>query len=141
MANAAPNSFYLNALSGNIDLTTGVWKTALFPSTWTLDIDNDDVWADISADEVTGTNYTAGGLTTTLTLTQDDTDNRAELTATAIVFSNVTIADYRYAVLYQDSGGGAQYIAIAFDFGSAKSVTAQDLTVNWPNDVFRLATA
>ena len=142
MANQAPNSFYFECLQGNIDLTTGVWKMALFPSTWSeLNIDSDSVWGDISGGEVTGTNYAAGGGAITLTVTQDNTDNRAEVTGTDVTFTNVTIADYRWAVIYQESGGSAQHIFRTVDYGSAKSITAQDLTLTMPNQVFQLGSA
>ncbi len=55
-----------------LDLDTDDIKCALLDSGWTPDLAADAGWADISANEITGTGYTAGGLSVT-TLAFTDT--------------------------------------------------------------------
>jgi hypothetical protein len=49
---------------GTIDLSdasAGIFKAALASSSWTPSLSGNDVWSDISANEITGDGYTAGG--------------------------------------------------------------------------------
>ena len=48
-----------------IDLDTDDIKCALVASTWTPNLATQDDWADVSANEITGDGYTAGGLSVT----------------------------------------------------------------------------
>lgn len=61
---AAYNNLWAYLLSGTIDLDTDVIKVALVGSAYTPDATHDE-WADVSANEITGTNYTAGGVALT----------------------------------------------------------------------------
>lgn len=69
-------------------------KAALVTSAYTPDYSAHTQWADVSANEASGTNYTAGGVTlASKTLTGGKID------AADPTFSNVTIT-FRYVVLY-----------------------------------------
>jgi len=70
------NKFKLEALKGSIDLSSDTIKVMLLTSSYTPNIDTDIFIDDVSANEITGTGYTAGGATiANPTVTQDDTDN------------------------------------------------------------------
>ncbi len=69
MAVTAPFYWYGSALAklGNkeIDLDTDTLKAALVSSSYTPNRDTDDYWDDVVANEVTGTNWAANGVTLT----------------------------------------------------------------------------
>lgn len=99
-----------------------------------------------TANEASGTNYTAGGNPIT-TITPTATGQTAFVGANDVVFSNVTISDIRGAVFYNNSptspGSGTPSVAV-LDFGSAKAASAGDFTVVMPtnnasNAIIRIA--
>lgn len=109
-----------------------VVKIALLDNTHTLDRALHDFWDDVSADEVTGTNYTAGGnevasktVTTTSNVTKWDANDPATWAQSGAGFS-----DARYAVLYHDTGTPATSPLIAYhDFVTDKGNVDGDLTI------------
>lgn len=141
MASLAPNSLYHRLGTGAIDFSSDTFKVALFQSTMTgFDVDTDDLDFSDLGNESSGTGYTSGGATISVTWAVDDANNRAELTATDVTFSNATIADYQFAVIYDDTTT-PKYVIRSVDYGSAKSVSGTDLTLSFPNDVFHLGSA
>lgn len=60
MANVVYTSFKNLIGKGGVNFATDTLKCALLPSTHTPDASM-QVWADVSADEISGTGYTAGG--------------------------------------------------------------------------------
>lgn len=122
--------------NGDINLSTDTLKVALFPSTYSANIDTDQFWSDISASEVSGTGYTAGGATlTTVSVTQDNANDKAVLDADDVTFSTVTLTGVnavRYAVLYKDTGTpGTSPLIAQFDFGSDQEPNGVDFTIQW----------
>jgi hypothetical protein len=85
--------------------------------------------ADITQ-EVTGTNYSAGGQTLDgVTVTQSS--GTVTLDATDETFSNVTLADVDGGVIYKSGGTASTDLLIVYlDFG-AQVVTAADLIVQF----------
>lgn len=74
---------------GNIDLINDTIRVMLLNG-WTPNIDTDDNWSDISANEVALANYSAGGQTlSTKTVTQNNTNNRGEFDCDNPVWSNL----------------------------------------------------
>lgn len=131
----------LHRNQGVINLFSDTIKLALLTSSYTPDLDNDEVWADISTHEVAaGDGYTAGGaalanktLTRSTWKTTFDADDVtwAELTKT-----------FRYGVLYiddtkTDPQGGPDIVKpllayILFDDTPADvEVSGVDYTVQW----------
>lgn len=83
------NKYKKEALNGTINLVSDTIKVALFGSGYTPNIDTNIFWSDVSANEITADNYTAGGKTiTTPTVTQDDTDNEGVYDADDVVWTN-----------------------------------------------------
>jgi phosphoserine aminotransferase len=103
-------------------------KELLVLDTSTPDFDLDDFRDDVDF-EVTGTNYTAGGVTVTGTewtiatglMTYDMTDT---------VYSNVTITDVMAGIFYFNVGSAAtDQLLLLQDFVTAASATAADFTI------------
>lgn len=112
-------------MNGGIDLDTDTIKVALVTSSYTPDIDAHEDFADVT-NEVSGTGYTAGGETLTVTVSQDNTNDRGTVDADDVTWSTATITA-RGAVIYKDTGTPATSLLICYvDFGSDKTSTAGD---------------
>lgn len=125
---------YMN--TGKVVVGTDVFKIAL--GTGTVPSANRDsaneYYAGSDFTEATGTNYTAGGNTLTLTealyttgaVHQSAVANNTGSTS----WSNVTLTSVTYAYLYDNTQ--TQKVAIAvYDFGGAQSVTANTFQINF----------
>ena len=127
MADIIANRFFANILNKEIDLEVDTIKVALLTSSHTQDKDN-STWADVSANEVSGTGYTAGGATVAnVSVTQDDANDQATVDADDTTWSSSTITA-RYAVYYDDTLTNDDIICI-FDFVSDQSSSNGDFTL------------
>ena len=128
------NKYKKEALNGTINLVSDTIKVALFGSGYTPNIDTNIFWSDVSANEITADNYTAGGKTiTTPTVTQDDTDNEGVYDADDVVWTNAggTITA-RYAVMYKDTGvAGTSPLIQYIDFGADKTSENENFSISW----------
>lgn len=99
---------------------------------YTPNIDTHDYWDDVSGTEITGTGYTTGGATlANQAVTQDNTNDRAVFDADDVTWSASTITA-RYAILYKSTGTPSTSPLICyFDFGSDKSSSNADFTIQW----------
>ncbi len=96
------NNYFEATLAGDIDWDADTFKMALTTSSYTYDKTH-DFFNDIT-NEVSGTGYTAGGDTmTSVTVTQDDTNNRATLDFDDPEWTTSTITA-RNGILYKDTG-------------------------------------
>lgn len=133
MASKMYGNFLLKALNKEVDWDTDTIKVALVSSSYTPNQDSHDYWDDVSANEVTGTGYTAGGATLgSKTATYDSGTNVVILDAADTVWASSTITA-RYAVIYDDAGAtAAQKVLVGYvDFGSDQSSTNGNFTVTW----------
>ena len=113
-----------------VDLLTDTLKVALVTSSYTPDQDAHDYWADVSANEASGTGYTAGGATLgSTTFTYDDGSNKWTFDGADVSWSSSTITA-RYAVIYDDTATSKNLIAYV-DFGTDQSSSAGTFTVSW----------
>lgn len=117
------------------DNSTTTIKFALLTSAWTPNIDADQFWSDISANEVSGTNYTAGGVAISNRIVTSpssgavsiDGDDPPEFAQSATGFSNA-----RYAVLYKDTGTSTTSPLICYyDLGSDRNNTDASLSFSF----------
>ena len=117
-------------ISGNIDFDVDTFKIALLTSAYTPNIDTQEFWSDISANEASGTNYTAGGGATTITVTRIDASDLTEVDGTTVTFANSSVTA-RYGVLYKDTGTPTTSVLIAYtDFGSDQTSSNADFNIN-----------
>ena len=136
-----PHATYHRIGQGEVDFSSDVFKVALMTSSWSppTDDENNPYWT--NTNEITDStgDYTAGGETLDNTAwTSNDTSNAAEFTADPETLTGSTIADYRYAVIYDDTHANDLIISIT-DFGSAQSITDTDLTLTMPSVIFSIA--
>jgi hypothetical protein len=136
---AMTTSFKKELMEGVHDFTTHTFKIALYTSSATLDA---TTTAYSATNEVSGTNYTAGGNTLTVTGGAVSTSG----TTAYIDFSDTTWADAtitaRGAVIYNSSASNKAVAVL--DFGADKTSTAGDFTVSFPtadasNAIVRIA--
>lgn len=115
-----------------VDFDTDTIKVMLVSSTYTPSVSGHATKADIT-NEVTGSNYTAGGATlSSVTLTESGgttTLDAADVTWSmhASGFSNA-----RYAIVYKDSGTASTSSLLGYlDMDANKSNVAGDFTLSW----------
>lgn len=132
MADVIQNSFKKHIMNGGIDLDTDTIKVMLLTSTHVQNQDTYEYIDDVSANEVTGTGYTAGGVAlANKAVTADNTDNEGVFDADDTVWATSTITA-QYAAIYKDTGTPATSPIIAIiDFGSAQSSSAGNFTITW----------
>jgi len=134
-------SFKQELLVATHDFTTStgdVFKIALYNNTAAFTAATTDY---TTTNEITGTNYTAGGLAlTNVTPTTSGTTALTDFSPDA-TWSTATITAYGAMVYNSTAGTNA---VIILDFGGAKSSTAGDFTVQFPaadasNAIIRIA--
>lgn len=115
---------------GSIDFDTDTFKVMLVTSAYTEDKDAHDFRNDVT-NEVTGTGYTAGGNTVTVTVTIDTANDRVDVSLGGTTWPSSTITA-RKAVYYKSRGGAssADELIAVNDFGTDVSTTAGTFTLN-----------
>jgi len=141
MASGIYNIFKHNLMAGLVDLEgsgSHDIKVALLTNSHSFNADH-KYWTDISSNEVSGTGYTAGGKSlSNKTVVQDDANDLAYFDADDVTWSSSTITA-RYAVLYDNTLATKDLIA-CFDFGSDKSSSNGDFTLQWDsNGILKLS--
>ena len=130
MANLIYNKFKQNIMADVVNLTTDTIKCMLVTSAYTPAITN--LFKSDVTNEVTGTNYTAGGNALTTKVTSvDNVNNWGAFTADNVTYSNSTVTA-RGAVLYKDTGVASTSPLIGYiDFVTDKSSSASDFVIQW----------
>ena len=134
-------SFKQALLDGEMDFssdTAQTFKIALYTSSATLDA---STTAYSATNEVSGTGYSAGGNTLTISANPTTSGTTAFLDFADTTWSSATITA-RGALIYK-SGGSNPAVAV-LDFGGDKTSTAGDFTVQFPtanasNAIIRVA--
>ncbi len=135
-------SFKVALLNGEMDFssdTSQTFKIALFTSSATLSA---ATTAYSTTNEVTGTNYVAGGNTLTIAAAPASSGTTAFLDFADTTWSDATITA-RGALIYKV--GGSNPAVAVLDFGGDKTSTTGDFTVQFPaadatNAIVRIAT-
>ena len=117
MASLIYDSFLDDEARCNIDGDADTFKALLVTSSYTPNKGTHTRRSDIT-NEVTGTGYTAGGVTCACTVAKDTTNHRVTLTFAALSWASSTITA-RGAVIYKSTGTAANDPLVAYvDFGS-----------------------
>jgi len=122
-------SFKVDILSATQNFNTGttkVYKIALYTSSATLDATTTSY---STANEVTGTGYTAGGNTLTVSQIPTSSGTTSYINFSDTTWSNATITA-RGALIYESTANKA--VAV-LDFGSDKSSSASNFTIQFPS--------
>ena len=105
------NNFKEQVMEGEFNLLTDVIKVALVTG-YTPDIDTHTAWADVSANEESGTGYTAGGETLgSVTVTQDDTNDRGVFDGADVTWTGLDVGTPSHAIMYDDTHASDLLIA------------------------------
>lgn len=134
-------SFKKALLDGEMDFssnTSQAYKIALYTSSASLDA---ATTAYTTSNEVSGTGYTAGGNTLTISTAPTTSGTTAFLSFGTTTWSTATITA-RGALIYQ-TGGSTPSVAV-LDFGGDKTSTAGDFQITFPtadatNAIIRIA--
>jgi hypothetical protein len=115
------NHFKYHLAMKDIDLDDDTFMLALMATGFTFNKDTHHNWSDVSANEYADTahGYSAGGAAVTTTVTEDDTDDRAEIAFSSKTWtaSGAGIGPSPGAILYDDTEG-SKVIVCYLSFGS-----------------------
>jgi hypothetical protein len=112
----------------NNDLNDGdSFKMALLSSAGTYD-STDVLYSDVSANQISGTGYSSGGVAVTVGPATSDA-SKAEFPVTAALWTGATFT-FQNAVIYQVASG-ALLMHLAFD--AEQDVAGQDYQINAPS--------
>jgi len=142
ISQAMCTSFKVGLLDGDFDFGTGTsqtFKIALYTSSATLGA---STTAYSATNEVSGTGYTAGGNTLTISQVPTSSGTTAFLDFADTTWSTATITA-RGALIYLANGTTNPAVAV-LDFGGDKTSTAGDFTIQFPtadasNAILRIA--
>lgn len=114
-----------------MDLDASAVKVALLTSAYTPDIDAHHYFTSVSAQEVAGDGYTAGGYTLTgVSATVDKTNNLAYLDCGNPTWTSATLSNVRFPVIYRDTGDAATAPLLGYiNLGSNKTITDGTFTL------------
>ena len=129
MASLIYNSAVDDMARGAIDFDTDTFKVMLVTSSYTPNKDTHDKRDDVT-NEVSGTGYTAGGVTSACTVTKDTANDKVTLQFASVSWASSTITA-RGAVIYKSRGGAssADELVAYNDFGADVSTTAGTFTI------------
>jgi hypothetical protein len=129
MASLIYNSCIDDTARGNIDFDSNTFKAMLVTSSYTPNKDSHDKRDDVT-NEATGTGYTAGGETSTVTVTKDNTNDKVTIQFGAVSWSSSTITA-RGCVYYKSRGGAssADELVAYNDFGGDVSSSGGTFSV------------
>ena len=133
MSSKLYGQFIQQAFNKEIDWDSDTIKVALLNNTYTPDQDAHNYYDDVVAYEVTGTGYTAGGLTlANKTNNYNSSTNVIVLDADDVTWASSTITA-RYAVVYDATPAtNATRPLIGYvDFGSDQSSSNGNFTITW----------
>lgn len=135
MASLIYNNALSKALTGLIDFDTDTFKvlltTSAYPAAGDAAAKDTHVFRSDVTNEVTGTGYTAGGNTVTVTVNLDTANDRVDVTLGGTTWPSSTITA-RKAVYYKSRGGAAtadELVAIN-DFGADVISSSGTFTLN-----------
>jgi hypothetical protein len=137
MASLIYNSAVDDMARGAIDFDTDTFKVMLVTSSYAPNKDTHDKRDDVT-NEVSGTGYTAGGVTSACTVTKDTANDRVTLSFAAVNWATSTITA-RAAVIYKSRGGAssADELVCYVDFGG--DVSSSSATFSLGSSTITLA--
>lgn len=131
MASLIFDSFFADIAKGNVDCDTDTFKMLLVTATYSPNKGTHAKRSDVT-NEVSGTGYTAGGQTVTVTVTNDTTNHRCDIgIGNPAGWTSSTITA-RAGVVYKSRGGAssADELVCYLDFGADVTSTSGTFSVN-----------
>lgn len=119
--------------SGPIDWDTDTIKVMLVTSAYTPAPTTDNFINDVSANEVSGTNYTAGGETIgSISIVESAGVSTVDGADVVWLQNAAGFSNARYAVIYKDTGTPTTSPLVGYiDLTTDKSNVNGDLTIQW----------
>lgn len=132
MASVIYNNFKQRLMTGEVDFDNDEIWIMLLTNAYTANIDTHNTLGDVASFEVSGAGYVAGGTVVTgVTVMINLSTDKAILDANDVTWADSTIT-VRYCTLYKRSGvTDTSWLVATFDFGSDKSSSSGDFTVQW----------
>jgi hypothetical protein len=131
--------FIEHLLRANIDFDTIQPKALLASSSYTPNMDTHDFLDDVVANEVTGTNWAAGGQNTNATITVDAGTNEVRVALADISVPTVTLTDGKHVIVYNSTPGtnATRHLIGYGTFDTALAPTAGTLAIDFPSPTFK----
>ena len=133
------NDFKEQLLLGTHDLANDTIKVILVAG-HTPDIDTHDTYSDVSANEESGTGYTAGGATLgSPAVSQDNTNDRAKFDGADVTWAGLDVGTPSHAIMYNDTPTSPADPLIAY-WELATASNGGNYTLQWHADGILLLT-
>jgi hypothetical protein len=116
------------AMFNNDNNSGDTFKLMLLANAYTYS-DAHTVVGDVSGNEISGTGYSAGGATITVSAAQSDDDSKTEFTLGSVLFSSATFT-FQKAVVYNSTSNA---LLLYLDFGAEQDVAGQNYQLNAPS--------
>lgn len=115
---------------GNLDFDTNAFKAMLVTSSYVPNRATHTKRSDVTS-EASGTGYTAGGTTTSVTVTKDVAEHKVSISFSSVSWPGVTLSA-KGCVIYRARGGAssADELVAYVDFGSTISATGATFAVS-----------
>lgn len=133
MASLIYNSLLDDLVQNNVDFGADTFKALLVTATYSPNKDTHNRRDDVT-NEVTGTGYTAGGVTVAATVAAIDTTNdRLDVTFADAVYTSVNGFTAAAAVLYKSRGGAssADELVAFVEFAAPVAANGSNYTVTF----------
>jgi len=129
MASLIYNSCLNDMATGAIDFDTNSFKIELVTSSYTPNKDTHTKRSDVT-NEISGTGYTAGGVSTAVTVTNDTANDRIDINFADVSWASATLTAAA-AVIYKTTGTASTDNLVAYlDFGSNVTSTNGTFTLD-----------
>ncbi len=129
MASLIYNSCLNDMATGAIDFDTNSFKIELVTSSYTPNKDTHTKRSDVT-NEISGTGYTAGGVSTAVTVTNDTANDRIDINFADVSWASATLTAAA-AVIYKTTGTASTDNLVAYlDFGGNVTSTNGTFTLD-----------
>lgn len=136
MAANTYGKFPVHLCQGEVDFRVATLKAMLVGSDYTVDLDNHEFKSHIT-DEISGTGYTAGGVTLSgPTIIYDPATNTTRVDAADANFGVVTFTDAAGIVVYVDTGTAATSILVSYHSMAPQELDGEPFVYKWHADGF-----
>jgi hypothetical protein len=102
-------------------------------------MDTHDFLDDVIANEVTGTNWAAGGQNVTATITVDAASNEVRVALSDVSVNTVTLTDGKHVIAFNGTPGtnATRHLIGYGTFDTALAPTAGTLAIDFPSPTFK----
>lgn len=127
------DAYFTSLNAKKINLTSDTIKCALVSTSYTPNQGTDQFWSTPQANEVSGTGYTAGGITLSSISVSISGGVWSFTSTTNPSWTGATLSNIGFAVVYDSTPGTAATDPLIgyINFGGAQAVSGGTFTVTW----------